>query len=896
MTSSILSNTVNVMWMAPETGLVARIHQAAQQRGVNYAQVLVLLPYAQLMPVAQKFWAQAYPTGLAPRFETTQNWAASLAAFLPDATDISFDKGRDLLRAQDLLVQAGLHRDTSVLSPRLVDAAHQLGRRVAAIAPSERAAWATLMRPVVANGLDTSLLALESAVACIALEWALASDYKTDVLFAHCAEFFQANQARCLVVVHGIQQDSLMQALAECAGLACVQVNLPMQAAYGGIQLYATASAEDEAQSAAACVLRHLEQGRLPVALVVSERSLTRRISSILATQKVVLRDENGWKLSTTRSAAQLMAALRACHVYVAADDVLNWLKNAPAFEPEEVSFLEKEMRKVGIKKWSKWLEFIKTNSEKNQRLLKFSLQIQLEVQKMAGQKTLQQWQIALQRLLVFCGQWTFLAQDAAGQKITQVLRLDSLTQAEFANQMAGSAAYLAPIGLAEFISWLDSVLETEVFKLNETHQAHVVVLPLSQLLARPFSAVVLAGCDAERLNVAPEPTGLWTLSQRKALALATRDELQNANFVAWQQALQIPHCDILWRTSTDSGEVILPCAWVQMLQLEQAATSNPESVQMAADPRDYQLLHEQLTPPPAPQASALPVHRLSASAYEDLRACPYRFFALRQLGLKDSPELDSDLDKRDFGLWLHAVLKNFHMDVSQELQPHNTAMGEFYLAAMQRAVAATNLAMNLSEAEFLPFAAAWPKIREGYLTWLEADANKKYQLVAVERWLEQPLGQLTLVGQIDRIDMLAPAALDGAAADLATANLSNHSEAILRVIDYKTESPDKTNARIRNLTEDTQLAFYATLVASDSPQAAYVNVDEKSGTKLYEMTAIVEVREALAHGIIHDMQQIAAGAKLPALGTEPACHYCAARGLCRKDFWQETEGAVCTS
>jgi ATP-dependent helicase/nuclease subunit B len=33
-------------------------------------------------------------------------------------------------------------------------------------------------------------------------------------------------------------------------------------------------------------------------------------------------------------------------------------------------------------------------------------------------------------------------------------------------------------------------------------------------------------------------------------------------------------------------------------------------------------------------------------------------------------------------------------------------------------------------------------------------------------------------------------------------------------------------------------------------------------------------------------MDRIAQGAPLPALGEGMACEYCAARGLCRKDFW----------
>ena len=64
---------------------------------------------------------------------------------------------------------------------------------------------------------------------------------------------------------------------------------------------------------------------------------------------------------------------------------------------------------------------------------------------------------------------------------------------------------------------------------------------------------------------------------------------------------------------------------------------------------------------------AALPLVRLSASAYADLRHCPYRFYALRLLGLQESDELDATLDKRDFGTWLHAVLQHFHEALCDE-------------------------------------------------------------------------------------------------------------------------------------------------------------------------------------------------------------------------------------
>ena len=50
------------------------------------ARTVVLVPYAQLMPVARRHWAAAVPDGFAPRFETTMNWAGK-TGFVPGTDD-----------------------------------------------------------------------------------------------------------------------------------------------------------------------------------------------------------------------------------------------------------------------------------------------------------------------------------------------------------------------------------------------------------------------------------------------------------------------------------------------------------------------------------------------------------------------------------------------------------------------------------------------------------------------------------------------------------------------------------------------------------------------------------------------------------------------------------------
>ena len=103
---------------------------------------------------------------------------------------------------------------------------------------------------------------------------------------------------------------------------------------------------------AAACVMRHVEAGRVPVALAAIDRVLTRRVRAMVGARGIGVRDETGWKLSTTRAAAHVMGALRACAWNAGSDAVLDWLKNAPAVAPATASALERRVRREGLREW----------------------------------------------------------------------------------------------------------------------------------------------------------------------------------------------------------------------------------------------------------------------------------------------------------------------------------------------------------------------------------------------------------------------------------------------------------------------------------------------------------------------------------------------------------------
>ncbi len=822
---------------------MGQVRDEMRARGVHASRTVVLLPYAQLMQEARSAWLrglEAAPPGapspahFLPRFETSMNWTRSLGGFEPGPDDLQLDAARDVLTAASLLARAGLAAYQNLLAPRLMEAAWSLARLAAAVPPLARAPWGLRLDNLLASGLDAPVLALEAALARIALAWVASSSYPSDRLFAARPDL--------LVVLPGFQSEPLALALQQGLAERVVVLTLQLDAASTAaptVALHAAQDAEDEAQRAAACVLAHLAAGRSPVALVAQDRVLTRRVRAMLAERGVAVRDETGWTLSTTRAAAALMSLLRACAWNASTDGVLDWLKNAPAFEPRVVEQAEARWRRGAVREW----RAVAPGDALQQpvQALRESLQ--------AG-RTLACWLVDLRAVLQSAGQWPGLLQDAAGQAVLQALRLQEGAHTEFAD-------VAVRMSQSEFTAWVSQSLEAASFLPEHPDQAspgQVVILPLSQLLGRPLAAVVLPGCDEVRLPMSPEPPGPWTPAQRALLGLPARAQLAATSRAAWQYALQFPHVDVLWRQS-EGGEHLMASGFVQELQLGQSGA-------MAPDPRVLRTLSAKPGAMPRPTGAALALTRLSSTAYEDLRRCPYRFFALRQLKLQASDELDTELGKRDFGNWLHSVLKLFHDALNEAPAPDFIGR----VAMINEAAEQATLALGLSSSEFLPFAAAWPRVRAGYLEWLTGHEASGATFVAAERWRETRLGDLTLVGKIDRIDRLP----DGTAL----------------VIDYKTEPRASTAQRIKDALEDTQLAFYAALLSDDTVASAYVNVGEKDGTKTYDQPDVVALRDLLLEGIATDMARIADGAAMAALGEGKACEFCAARGLCRKDFW----------
>ena len=322
-----------------------------------------------------------------------------------------------------------------------------------------------------------------------------------------------------------MQADALTDSLIDFFTPAkAIALPLPAPQTSRHICLHAAPDAEDEARRAAACVLNHVAAKRTPVALASSDRALMRRVRALLG-ERLSARDETGWKLSTTQSAAILMAALTACARHADSDDVLAWLKLAPAaraWPARAVPALEKHLRRHAMRQWPAHLPaHLPAHSSGDADDLAQALQAINAARAICqAPRPLSDWLKVLRDLLQAAGQWEPLARDAAGARVLEALLLTD----EAARDLRDLSTARQRFTLPEFTAWAADALEAANSTPPAALRPDLILLPLAQVMGRPLAVLVLPGCDESHLPLAPEPPGLWTPPQRAHLRLPTRE------------------------------------------------------------------------------------------------------------------------------------------------------------------------------------------------------------------------------------------------------------------------------------------------------------------------------------------------------------------------------------
>ena len=852
--------------------IAARTGTWAAGQGVALRDAVVLVPFAQLLPEARRAFASA--AGWMPRIETTQTLAASLGPPPPvQASQLSFDHTLDALSAAALLRSqhwgaAWARRDARGFQQAvgaLVATAHELVRASAALPPSARAAhWAAareLLTPMAGPGASERLLGR------IALEWAsLAPAPETDRLFT-------ASPPAAWIAVQAGGADPLSARLLADAAVPTLVIDTDAP----GDEVFATLDAsrrpafavcdgfEHEAQCAAAQVLAHVQCGELPVALIAQDRVLVRRVRALLERHRLRLLDETGWTLSTTRAAAGVMALLLAARPGAGTDALLDWLKVGSDADAA-LDALEAACRRGQIARVD---ALARVALEPAAARLWAAASTVLALLGTTRRQPLTAWLVALAAALDASGSMTTLRADDAGQQVLAALRLDS--GAATVGAWAAGASQ-AVMNAAEFRDWVGGVLERSTFRPAAAFDADpdVVVTPLAGAMLRRFAAIVMPGADDKHLGASATSISLLGDVQAAALGVPTAADRRHTEWLAFVQLLDSPRVTLL-RRRADGGDPLADSPLVERLALALAAGGT--ALTTWHDPRREIELAAAPIHMSAPGAPALLPARLSASACEALRACPYRFFALNLLKLREDDELEREVEKRDYGTWLHEVLLAFH---STRDAPSDAADEVAVLLALARTSQQTR---GIVDADFLPFAASFESFAPRYIAWLHArDADGARWLSGETEVVMQDdgLGGTELRGIIDRIDHIDQRGNGGAA---------------LELLDYKTGSAAGLKEKVKEPLEDTQLAFYAALMRSRTElplTARYLALDGSKGLEEVEHKGVEASAAALVEGLGADLRRLRAGAGLPALGVGSTCDFCAARGVCRRDHWAD--------
>lgn len=625
------------------------------------------------------------------------------------------------------------------------------------------------------------------------------------------------------------------------------------------VGIVACDSLESTAVAVVSRVREWLLAGRRRIALVAVDRAAARRARALLERERILVADESGWKLSTTRAAALLDAILEVLDGEAYHRDLADLLKSPfvladvdPAVRSRGALGLERVLAEANVASgWPAVEEALRCSGQAELRVLLERLQALRRAMPL-GVASASVW---LQRVGA--------AIDALGAR--QALQADA-AGAQLLEWLAGRAAELAgerlSLSFVEWRQWLDGGLEAAMFR-DSSIDSPVVMTHLAATRLRSFEAAVVIGADAGNLTPSErrpvfahdrvrEELGL---PGREAARLSLQDDL--ASLIAHSD-----ECVFVWQRLVE-GEAQLLSPPLELLSVtHQVAFGDPllRAAPVCVEPAAEALALPAAAPVLPP---ALWPERVSASGFASLLACPYQYYAGRLLRLERAEEVSEELEKRDYGELVHRVLHEAHSGIPLfSALPREQLLER--LARISDSVFAPVVARNYLE---LGWFARWQRILADYAEWQCAREADGWRFLAGEQSRRLRIGlaggrEIELEGRLDRID----ARSDGA----------------LAVLDYKARELAALRRSVADA-DDVQLAVYAALAGGEVAEAAYVSVDGKAGGAVALPEPHAAAQRQVAR-LVAALEAILGGAPMAAHGNDEACRYCEMAGLCRRE------------
>ena len=681
-----------------------------------------------------------------------------------------------------------------------------------------------------------------------------------------------------------------------------------------GWRLIAAKRFEELAWAAAKTIEQHLIDGKTNLALVAQDRLVARRARALLSRlgPSLNIRDETGWKLSTTRAAAALnswLELIKAPKDGPSAKSLLEFLQN-PFLDIGKVLnrdaeaciglIAELEDILVGSKAESGWktfhlaIEGVQANASKTASALPSAALFELL---QFVRERHHEWLTLkvdcnkaftlLQDNLQVTGMAQSLEKDSAGKQLLEVLKTFDLSKTQHQD---------VSIRLSEWLSLLKTVVEGASYQeAGKEAQATLSILPLSSTRMRDFEAVVVVGCDEQQLPAYSEPPLFFSDALNQLLKTSTRamQFVQQSRDLS-QLLVACPNVDLLWQSKSNNGEPLRPSAWIQRLQNQMKWEAIPTQLKkrsFEATPMEMAVAHfEEELPMPL---------SMSPSAYKALRDCPYRYYVRSLLGLRKNKEFDEGFDASLAGQTLHKLLKRFYQAL--KTQEHNNPTlktnSEHRRAWMERSLNTYSeqefAALIEGDARVMGALRDWQKQIPSFVDWqLQRElAGWQYFDGEVKVGFDLPFqdadGNLKMIrieGYADRYDVHVD--------DCKRAS----------VIDYKNQRFERVKVRAEHILDDPQLLIYARaanegqeshkLAGHQVDQAEWVALKadiskgEQKAVRSQEVADMPEMMQQFSAQMTKDVEQLWAKKPMQAFAPEGVCQYCEARGICRKGIW----------
>mgnify|MGYP000910256849 CR=1 FL=1 len=661
-----------------------------------------------------------------------------------------------------------------------------------------------------------------------------------------------------LALLQTVWQDGSTNLLQRAATFA---EDMPASPLTPEVFILAAPGLEAAAQAAEATLLGWLAEGLRDIALIAPDRLMARRLRALLERRNILVQDETGWAFATAAVSHVVERWLQLVGDGFDYTELLDLLKSpfvfadAEALRLQAAHELDDAYRRHGAP--DRMAGHIALAERCGLHAAKAIL-LRIEQARAAWTQKrlpLAEWTRRLLTSLSEIGAEPSLRGDPIGAQLLQLLEMLARDSAGHANRYP----------LADWRRWLFLHLEQATFA-DASIASPIRLTHLAAAHTRDLDAAIVLGVGAAHLP-GKSAAAIFNDAVRAQLGLPGAREKETLARAAFTDLLaRVPRVALVWQSEID-GEAAPLSPWLLQLDaFHQAAWGHSVGAGSCALQGAPAITALQIAGDPSPTvtwpaADAMP-ERISVSAWQSLVTCPYQFFARHLLRLNERDDVPEEMDKRDYGSLLHAILARFHGDHPVlATHPRETLLAHLHEIS-QSVFAAAEAESYLAGA----WRQRWTQRIESYVDWALQREAAGFHFASAEtpfrRDIEWATGQSTrLEGRADRVDRNGDA---------------------LALLDYKTQARQTLNRKLDPSAEDVQLTAYAWL--ADATMAGFVMLDAEKIANLDWKDELPTAAAAEGERLRDVLAGMAQGLPLPAQGTPQACEWCEMRGLCRRE------------